>query len=84
MPIVVYEALHETVTYLLNEKLPMNQIDNLVFPNFDNRITFNGLINIVNSQLVIGSYHPVHTVIIEISQSKSANYKLAISIDPKK
>lgn len=56
MPIVEYEALHETVTYLLNQELPMNQMDNLFVPNFDDKITFNGLSDIVNSQLVIGSY----------------------------
>ena len=56
MPIVEYEALHETVTYLLNAELPMSQMEHLVVPNFDEKIAFNGLSAVVNSQLVTGSY----------------------------
>lgn len=56
MPVVEYEALHETVTYLLNTELPENYTDNLVVPDFNDKITFNGLSTIVNNLLVTGSY----------------------------
>lgn len=56
MPVVEYDALHETVTYLLNTELPDNYADNLVVPDFNDKITFNGLSTIVNNLLVTGSY----------------------------
>lgn len=56
MPVVEYEALHEAVTYLLNTELPENYTDNLVVPDFNDKITFNGLSTIVNNLLVTGSY----------------------------
>ena len=43
IPVVEYEALHETVTYLINAELPMNSMDNLTVPDFDEKIAFNGL-----------------------------------------
>lgn len=60
MPVVEYEALHETVTYLLNTELPEDFSDNLVVPDFDNKILFNGLSSIVNHQLITGSYQEAH------------------------
>ena len=36
-------SLHETVTYLINAELPMNSMDNLTVPDFDEKIAFNGL-----------------------------------------
>lgn len=56
MPVVEYEALHETVTYLINAELPMNSMDNLTVPDFDEKIAFNGLSEVVKSRLVVGSY----------------------------
>nr|WP_300677578.1 hypothetical protein [uncultured Acetatifactor sp.] len=37
MAVVEYDALHETVTYLLNTELPEDYSDNLVVPDFDNK-----------------------------------------------
>lgn len=56
IPVVEYEALHETVTYLINAELPMNSMDNLTVPDFDEKIAFNGLSEVVKSRLVVGSY----------------------------
>lgn len=56
MPVVEYDALHETVTYLLNTELPENYSDNLVVPDFDDKIIFNGLSPVVSHLLVTGSY----------------------------
>lgn len=55
-PVVEYEALHETVTYLLNAELPTNSMDNLTVPDFDEKIAFNGLSEVVKSRLVVSSY----------------------------
>lgn len=55
-PVIEYEALHETVTYLLNVELPIELTDNLTVPDFDEKIAFNGLSKIVKSRLTIGSY----------------------------
>lgn len=56
LPVVEYEALHETVSYLLKTELPEGFSDSLVVPDFDNKILFNGLSQIVNHQLVTGGY----------------------------
>ena len=56
LPILEYEALHETVTYLMNIELPIGYEDNLVVPDFDNKIEFNHLSKVVNDELVMGSY----------------------------
>ena len=56
IPVVEYEALHETVTYLINAELPMNSMDNLTVPDFDEKIAFNGLSEVVKSRLIVGSY----------------------------
>lgn len=56
MAVVEYDALHETVTYLLNAELPEGYPEHLVVPDFDNKILFNGLSPVVSHQLVTGSY----------------------------
>ena len=56
IPVVEYDALHETVMFLSNADLPINHTDNLVVPDFDEKISFNGLSGYVKSQLVLGSY----------------------------
>ncbi len=56
MPVIEYGALGETVTYLLNTKLSENYCDNLVVPDFDDKIAFNGLSSVVSHFLVTGSY----------------------------
>lgn len=56
LSIVEYEALHETVTYLMNIEVPIGYNDNLVVPDFDNKIGFNHLSKVVNNELVVGSY----------------------------
>ena len=56
MPVIEYDALSETVAYLLNAELPEGYPDNLVVPDFDNKITFNGLSSVVSHFLVTGSY----------------------------
>lgn len=54
--IVGYEALNEVVSYLLNTELPENRNDNLVVPDFDDKIAFNGLSAEVGTKLITGSY----------------------------
>lgn len=56
VPIVEYDALNETVTYLLNVEVPTDYKDNLTVPDFDEKIQFNNLSATVNSQLIMGSY----------------------------
>lgn len=56
MPIVEYDALNETVSFLLKTEPAETSPDNLVVPDFDEKIEFNGLSSAVNNQLVMGSY----------------------------
>lgn len=56
MTVVEYDALHETVTYLLNTELPEDYTDSLLVPDFDDKIIFNGLSPVVSHHLVTGSY----------------------------
>ncbi|MEG2013741.1 MAG: hypothetical protein RR063_11150 [Anaerovoracaceae bacterium] len=56
IPVVEYEALHETVSYLLKIELSVDYLDKLVVPDFNEKIIFNNLNPIVNNQLVMGSY----------------------------
>ena len=46
----------ETVSYLLSVDIPINGADNLVVPDFDEKISFNGLTDYVNHLLTAGSY----------------------------
>lgn len=56
MPMVEYDALNETVKFLLNIECDINYLENLIVPDFDEKISFNGLSQGVKSQLTIGSY----------------------------
>lgn len=51
-----YEALHETVTYLMNIEVPISGSESLVVPDFENKIEFNHLSKVVNDELKMGSY----------------------------
>ncbi|MFM1573313.1 hypothetical protein EQF91_02685 [Helcococcus ovis] len=56
MPMVEYDALNETVKFLLNIECDINYSENLIVPDFDEKISFNGLSQGVKSQLTIGGY----------------------------
>lgn len=56
IPMVEYDALNETVNFLLNIECKINYTENLIVPDFDDKINFNGLSQCVKSQLTIGSY----------------------------
>ena len=56
LPMIEFEALSETVSYLLSVDIPINGADNLVVPDFDEKISFNGLTDYVNHLLTTGSY----------------------------
>lgn len=56
LPTIEFEALQETVTYLMNIELPNNGEDNLIVPDFEEKIVFNGLSGTINNKLVNGSY----------------------------
>lgn len=56
MPLLEYEALQETVSYLMNIEIDDFGSDNLVVPDFDEKIKFNGLSQTVNDKLVCASY----------------------------
>ena len=56
MPTVEFEALHETVTYLLNIEVPTSSPDSLIVPDFEEKIVFNHLSQYVTHQLIMGSY----------------------------
>ena len=49
-------ALHEVISYLLNTQTPSLSSENLVVPDFNQKITFNGLSGIVRSLLVAFSF----------------------------
>lgn len=56
MPLLEYDALQETVSYLMNIEMEDIGGENLVVPDFDEKIEFNGLSQTVNNKLVSGSY----------------------------
>lgn len=56
MPMVEYDALNETVKFLLNIECDINYSENLIVLDFDEKISFNGLSQGVKSQLTIGGY----------------------------
>lgn len=56
MSIIGFDALNEVVSYLLKTELLETFADSLVVPDFDGKILFNGLSDIVNHRLVVGSY----------------------------
>lgn len=55
-PVVEYDALNETVSHLMKVELGINSPDSFIVPDFDEKIIFNGLSDIVKSELVTGSY----------------------------
>ena len=55
-PIIEFDALNEVVSYLVNTELRTFFPDSLVVPDFDEKIIFNNLSNVVNHLLVVGSY----------------------------
>ena len=55
-PIIEFDALNEVVSYLVNTELRTFFPDSLVVPDFDEKIIFNNLSNVVNYLLVVGSY----------------------------
>lgn len=56
VPSIEFAALDETVNYLISVELPDDYEDNLVVPDFGDKIIFNGLSAIVREQLIAGSY----------------------------
>ncbi|MGF3196214.1 ABC-three component system protein [Facklamia sp. P13055] len=54
--VVEYEALNETVNYLLTIENNINYLDKLIVPDFYEKITFNGLSQVVRNKLTVGSY----------------------------
>ena len=59
MPLLEYEALQETVSYLMNIEINDFEIENLVVPDFDEKIMFNGLSKTVSDKLISASYQEV-------------------------
>lgn len=56
MSILEYSALQETISYLLSIEFPQDFSDNLVVPDFDDKILFNGLSKAISNRLTTGSY----------------------------
>lgn len=56
MPLLEYGALQETISYLINIELDDFETDNLVVPDFDEKIRFNGLSKAVSNMLISASY----------------------------
>lgn len=54
--VVEYEALNETVNYLLTIDNNISYLDNLIVPDFDEKIIFNELSQVVRNKLTVGSY----------------------------
>lgn len=55
-PVVETDALNETVSHLMKVELTKSTRDSLIIPDFDEKIVFNGLSDIVKNKLVTGSY----------------------------
>lgn len=53
---IEFEALNEVVNYLLNTELPESNTDKLIVPDFDEKILFNGLNDLIGAKLTTGSY----------------------------
>lgn len=54
--LIEYGTLGEVVDYLMNTELPKIRNDKLIVPDFDEKITFNGLSMLVKAKLLAGSY----------------------------
>lgn len=56
LPLLEYEALAETVLYLMNIEIDFPTIESLIAPDFDEKIVFNHLSAVVSNLLTNGSY----------------------------
>ena len=56
LPVVEIDALNETVSHLMKVELSRTTPDSFIIPDFDEKIVFNGLSDIVKNRLVTGSY----------------------------
>lgn len=56
LPVVEIDALNETVSHLMKVELSRTTPDSFIVPDFDEKIVFNGLSDIVRNNLVTGSY----------------------------
>ena len=56
LPVVEIDALNETVSHLMKVELCKITPDSFIVPDFDEKIVFNGLSDIVKNRLVTGSY----------------------------
>ena len=54
--IVDYDALNETVNFLLNMESNIEDFDKLTVPDFDEKIVFNGLSQVIKNELTVASY----------------------------
>lgn len=54
--IVEFEALNETVNFLLTIENDISYLDKLIVPDFEEKIEFNGLSQVVRDKLTVGSY----------------------------
>lgn len=53
---IEFGALNEVVNYLLNTELPESNTGKLIVPDFDEKILFNGLNDLIGAKLTTGSY----------------------------
>ena len=56
LPVVEIDALSETVSHLMKVEIRRITPDSLLVPDFDEKIVFNGLSDVVKNTLVTGSY----------------------------
>ncbi len=56
LPLIEYEALSETVSYLMNIEIDFPITGSLIAPDFDEKIVFNQLSAVVSNLLINGSY----------------------------
>lgn len=56
LPVVEIDALNETVAHLMKVELSGTSPDSFIVPDFDEKIVFNGLSEVVKNKLVTGSY----------------------------
>ena len=56
LPVVEMDALNETVSHLMKVELKEIGQDLFIVPDFDEKIVFNGLSEVVKNKLVTGSY----------------------------
>ncbi|NME45130.1 hypothetical protein HF861_09590 [Faecalicoccus pleomorphus] len=59
LPVVEIDALNETVSHLMKVELSGTSLDSFIVPDFDKKILFNGLSEIVKNKLVTGSYKKI-------------------------